>query len=186
MPLMENDLIAFVGARVVAQGPPPTVAIAVKRVASRPNHEPILIFDVVTSAPVDLDLRGSDAEVVARLEPGPVKRSPGRPKLGVVPREVTLLPRHWDWLNEQPGGASVTLRKLVEAARASSADADRARRAKEAAYRFMAAMAGDRPGFEEAIRALFAGDVAKVQRLIARWPAGIRTHVDSFLGRIGS
>ncbi len=74
-------------------------------------------------------------------------RGRGRPKLGVVAREVTLLPRHWDWLNAQPGGASVALRKLVEQARRANGDADRARAAREAAYHFMSAMAGDLPAF---------------------------------------
>jgi hypothetical protein len=85
-----------------------------------------------------------------------------------------LLPRHWDWLNEQPGGASVTLRKLVDQARHASVDSDRVRKAKEATYRFILDMAGDRVGFEEATRALFAGDRARFGRLVDRWPADIR------------
>jgi hypothetical protein len=103
-------------------------------------------------------------------------RGRGRPKLGVVAREVTLLPRHWDWLNTQPGGASVALRKLVEEARRTSGDRDRTRAAQEAAYHFMSAIAGDLPGFEEATRALFAYDRRRFGDLVAQWPEDVRDH----------
>ncbi|MGB6081560.1 MAG: DUF2239 family protein, partial [Xanthobacteraceae bacterium] len=99
------------------------------------------------------------------------------PKLGVVAREVTLLPRHWDWLSMQPGGASVALRKLVEEARRRNGDHDRARMARDAAYHFMSTMAGNLPGFEEASRALFASDRHRFAELIASWPPDIRDHI---------
>ena len=105
------------------------------------------------------------------------RTGPGRPKLGVVGREVTLLPRHWDWLAAQPGGASVTLRKLVEAARKERQGPQAIRRAQDAAYRFMHALAGDLPGFEEATRALYAWDVERMRGLIERWPPDVRDHV---------
>jgi hypothetical protein len=104
-------------------------------------------------------------------------RGRGRPRLGVVAREVTLLPRHWEWLNAQPGGASVALRKLVDDARRSSGDRDRQRAARDAAYHFMSAMAGNLPHFEEASRALFADDRRRFTGQIATWPADIRDHV---------
>ena len=104
-------------------------------------------------------------------------RGPGRPKLGVIAREITLLPRHWEWLAQQPGSASVALRRLVEEARRSGEDNDRVRRAQDAAYRFMSAMAGNRPHYEEAIRALFANDAARFRELIAEWPADVRDHM---------
>jgi hypothetical protein len=103
-------------------------------------------------------------------------RGPGRPKLGVVAREVTLLPRHWDWLNSQPGGASVTLRKLVEQARRASEGRDRVRQSQDAANRFMSAIAGDLPGFEEATRALFAANTGRFDECVASWPADVRDH----------
>ena len=103
-------------------------------------------------------------------------RGPGRPKLGVVAREITLLARHWDYLTRQPGGASVTLRKLVDEARKVNATRDRVREAQEAAYRFMTALAGDEPGFEEALRALFASNEARFSEVTASWPADIRDH----------
>ena len=106
----------------------------------------------------------------------PAPRSPGRPKLGVVAREVTLLPRHWEWLAAQPGSASVALRKLVEAARKAGVDDDRSRLARDATYRFAATMAGNEPGFEEATRALYAGDRARFEELVGGWPADVRDH----------
>jgi hypothetical protein len=110
-------------------------------------------------------------------EPASEPRRRGRPKLGVVAREVTLLPRHWEWLNAQPGGASVALRKLVEAARRANGDKDRSRAARDAAYHFMSAMAGNLPQFEEACRALFAGDHRRFTTLIAAWPGDVRDHI---------
>jgi hypothetical protein len=173
------DCTAFVGRKIVASGPLEEVALAVKQ---RLRHDPTiapLVFSDATGRPIDLDLRGTDEAVVQRLEdhpahgPRPV-RTPGRPKLGVVAREVTLLPRHWDWLHSQPGGASVALRRLVDEARHASPIADKIRRAREATYRFMTAVAGNEPGYEEATRALFAGNSERYYALIAGWPADVK------------
>ena len=174
--------IAFSGATRVAAGELAAVALAAKRLADAAPAAPLLVFDARTSEPVELDLRGSESDVIARLgldEPpqAPQPRSPGRPKLGVVAREVTLLPRHWEWLSSQPGGASVTLRKLVEVARKQSSGPDRRRAAQESTYRFALTMAGNEPGFEEATRALYAGDESRFEELIESWPADIRDHV---------
>jgi uncharacterized protein len=186
---MTDHFTAFEGQRRLAAGALADVALAVKRAEQRPASEPVLIFNDATGRAIDLDLRGNTEDVLARLarhssapstaeaETQAEPRGRGRPKLGVVAREVTLLPRHWEWLNAQPGGASVALRKLVEQARRAGGDADRARAARDAAYHFMSAMAGDFPGFEEASRALFAGDRRTFTRLIANWPADIRDHV---------
>src|SRR6185437_1330760 len=174
------DCTAFVGPEIVAAGALEEVALAVKQ---RLRHDPTanpLVFDDTTGRPIDLDLRGSDEAIVQRLEDHPVHgaktpvRGPGRPKLGVVAREVTLLPRHWDWLNSQPGGASVVLRRLVDEARHANPVAERVRRAREATYRFMTAVAGNEPGYEEATRALFAGDRAHYDARIAGWPRDVR------------
>jgi hypothetical protein len=175
---------AFDSHRRLVSGPLHAAALAVKRAAESGAPGPLLVFDDTTGRVVDVDTRGTETEVVARLSrdtpaPGPAEGEPrrrGRPKLGVVAREVTLLPRHWDWLAAQPGGASVALRKLVEEARRGSADADRRRAARDAAYRFMSAMAGDLPGFEEAARALFADDRERFGALVAAWPADVRDH----------
>jgi hypothetical protein len=159
------------------------VALAVKRASGAGVVDPILVFDDDTGAAVDFDLRGDEAAIAARMTPPATEpRGRGRPKLGVVAREVTLLPRHWDWLAAQPGGASVALRKLVEAARKDADGADARRAARDAAYRFMSAMAGDQPGFEEAARALFAGDADRLAREAADWPADVRAHLLALLG----
>ncbi|OYX34472.1 MAG: hypothetical protein B7Y99_05500 [Caulobacterales bacterium 32-69-10] len=176
------SFVLFAGPVRVAAGALPEVAAAAKRVRDEDPFAVIVVFDRETAEVVDLDLRGDEQDVIAqhtRPETSAAKR--GRPKLGVVSREVTLLPRHWDWLARQPGGASTTLRRLVEAARKADAGAAQAR--SEAAYRFMSAMAGDRPGFEEAARALFAGDRPRLTALLSQWPADVGDEVLSFLGR---
>jgi hypothetical protein len=141
----------------------------------------VLIFDAQTSEPADIDFEGDDSAVRERLalreSAKAARRGPGRPRLGVVAREVTLLPRHWQWLGDQPGGASVALRRLVDEARKTSGDEDRARQAREAAYRFMSATLGDAPNFEEATRALFANDKSRFEKLIARWPRDLKQHL---------
>lgn len=166
---------AFSGARRLATGSPAEVARAAK--AAHDAGEVVLVFSHHDARPVEFDLRGDLSDVLARLEPvAPEKRGPGRPKLGVAAREVTLLPRHWDWLASQPGGASVTLRKLVETALREADGPDRARRAKEAAYRFMTAVGGDLPRYEEATRTLFAGDWTAFDAAIEVWPTDVRDH----------
>jgi hypothetical protein len=176
---------AFEGPRRLVSGPLHQVALAVK-LAEQRAAERVAIFSDATGRAIDLDLRGSDDEIVARLPATPAPaaleapsepRGRGRPKLGVVAREVTLLPRHWEWLTTQPGGASVSLRKLVEAARRANGDKDRSRAARDAAYHFMSAMAGNLPGFEEASRALFADERRRFTSLIAAWPDDIRDHI---------
>jgi hypothetical protein len=179
---------SFQGHRRLASGPLHVVALAAKLAIERDNTKPNLIFDDSTGRAIDIDTRGSDDDVLARYAPAPageesepeaaseVPRGRGRPKLGVVAREVTLLPRHWEWLAGQPGGPSVVLRKLVEEARRTHAERDKARANQERAYQFMLAMAGDMPGFEEATRALFANDAAKFAELITAWPADVRAH----------
>jgi uncharacterized protein len=179
---------AFIGQQRLASGPLAEVALAVMKASRGSAEASILIFDDANGRPLDLDLRGTERDIVARLpQPAPdpetaadgpaEPRGRGRPKLGVVAREVTLLPRHWEWLGAQPGGASVALRKLVEAARRSSGDLDRSRAARDAAYHFMSAMAGNLPGFEEASRALFADNRRGFVGLIAGWPGDIRDHI---------
>jgi hypothetical protein len=182
---MTDHFTAFQGSHLLAAGPLAEVALAVKHAGDDASAPPILIFNDVTGRAVDFDLRGSDADVVARLQQ-PAKsgttspdtpRGRGRPKLGVVAREVTLLPRHWDWLSVQPGGASVALRKLIDETRRTSGDRDRSRAARDAAYHFMSAIAGNLANFEEASRALFAGDRRRLAGLIAGWPEDIRDHI---------
>jgi hypothetical protein len=192
--------IAFADDKRIAEGDLRDVARDIKRASDKAPGHTILVFDSETSEPVDIDLRGTVDDVLsrlpetfgqkARLHAAPdgiaaqspqqssrdPTRGPGRPKLGVVPREITLLPRHWDWLALQPGGASVTLRKLVEDARKAHGSKDRIRKAHETTYRFASAMAGDRPHYEDAMRALFASDGERFEALTKGWPPDIRDH----------
>jgi hypothetical protein len=187
---------AFAGPRRIASGDLRKVALKVKEVIDGGRSDLVLIFDDATGEQIDVDIRGTDEDVLRRLsrepndatpvegdEPadGQAPRGPGRPRLGVVAREVTLLPRHWEWLNGQPGGASVALRKLVEEARRENQGRDRVRRAQEAAYRFMVAMGGNLPDFEEASRALFANRPERVETLIHDWPGDIREYLTGLI-----
>lgn len=177
---------AFAGSQRIATGDLMQVTLSAKAFADSGETVPVLAFDDTTGHPVELDLRGSVDNIMERLierMPVAVPRAPGRPKLGVVAREVTLLPRHWEWLASQPGGASVALRKLVEDARRGHATRDSLREAQDAAYRFMSAMAGNLPDFEEASRALFASDRKRFAELIAAWPADLRDHVARMAAR---
>jgi len=178
---------AFDGTRLIAQGPLVDVAMQVKAAMKESPTGAFLIFDDATGAVIELDLRGRQRDILARLvergggqqkkraegEPATLPAR-GRPRLGVVAREVTLLPRHWEWLAAEPGGASQALRRLVDQAR--NAPGGNARAAEAAAYRFMSAMAGNFPDFEEASRALFAGDLDRLAELIAGWPGDVRDY----------
>jgi hypothetical protein len=186
---VQTSWIAFAHGKCVASGAPRKVATELKAFVDSNPEVNVLVLDAVTSESVEIDLRGSMSTVLRRLpklptsevavivaSKTPATRAAGRPKLGVIAREVTLLPRHWEWLATQPGGASVALRKLVEHAQHANRHEDRVRQAREAAYRFMSVMAGNEPGFEEATRALFASDLARLRELIKKWPADIRKH----------
>lgn len=202
-PSLTGPSTAFQAERIIASGPLVEVALAVRAFAKGLDDAPVLVFDDSTGAVVDLDLRGTDAEIVARLAerfpPAPPPgggaeppftaetaeagaRGRGRPKLGVVAREVTLLPRQWEWLAAQPGGASQVLRRLVDAARRADGGESARRSRHEAAYRFLSALAGDLPDFEEATRALFAGNGEGFAARTAEWPADIRSHARKLAG----
>jgi uncharacterized protein len=195
------SVTAFAGTRLIARGAALDVALAVKAALEQGESASVLIFDDRDATQVEFDLRGRPADVAARLAADAAwqaqtattsettqdaasedagddaPRGRGRPKLGVVAREVTLLPRHWDWLAAQPGGASVVLRKLVETARHASEAKDRVRTSREAVHRFMTALAGNLPGYEEALRALYAGERARFEAWSVDWPEGVRDYV---------
>ncbi|MFB3304643.1 DUF2239 family protein [Pseudomonas sp. AMR01] len=140
-----------------------------------------LVFDDATGTQVDYPWPAGyapeqPAQEDTDAEP-PASPCVGRPKLGVVAREVTLLPRHWEWLGQQHGGASAALRRLVDEARTDHASRDQMRQAKDASYRFMSAIGGDLPGFEDASRALFADDAANFSSKIAQWPNDVQTYL---------
>ena len=173
---MEEDApvyVAFANERTIASGPLRTLLPSLKSHIDREAGETLLCFDVATGAQVDFDLRGSIEEILAREAP---PRARGRPKLGVSSREVSLLPRHWEWLERQPNGASAALRRLVEQASRQESGRDTSQRIRSALSRFLSAMAGDRPGYEEACRALFARETARFEDLTAPWPPDIRSY----------
>lgn len=173
-------LVAFAGFRQVAAGDRAQVVSALRKLSATEGTL-VRVFNDATGERIDLDLR-PEAEVApsptaaaeAPATEASAARPVGRPKLGVVAREVTLLPRHWEWLGSQPGGASVTLRRLVDESRKANEGRVSVRASRENAYRFMSEMAGDLPGFEEASRALFAGDKPKFENLVAPWPEDLR------------
>ncbi|NMC82536.1 MAG: DUF2239 family protein [Armatimonadetes bacterium] len=188
---------AFEGYRRIASGTLADVAVQAKTAMDKGPSAPVLIFDDTTGEHIEVDYRGTVADVRARLMPaegtlsdesteaeaeGP--RGPGRPKLGVVAHEVTLLPLHWDWLYSQPGGASVALRKLVEQARKDNEEKDRLRIAQEAAYRFMSALAGNLPNFEEALRAFYNGNGERFEELISVWPVDVRDYTLRLISKV--
>lgn len=165
---------AFVGPRKLAAGEQRSLLRSIKQHLDR-GGEPVLIFDDRNGRQVEFDFSGSLEQVLAREATEP-KAGPGRPKLGVVSREISLLPRHWEWLEQQPNGISAALRRLVDEARTHEPEKERARLAREAAGKFMWAMAGNLAGFEEASRALYAGDEKRLRALSRRWPKDIREH----------
>jgi hypothetical protein len=193
---------AFAGDHRLTTGSLGDVAVAARRRLAEDPRAALLVFDDATGRMVEVDLRSDDdarrgaqemeewlatraaGEAATSLEPAavrrpaasPTQRGRGRPKLGVVAKEVTLLPRHWAWLAAQRGGASATLRRLVEEARKNSGRQDQVRRAQDVAYRFMSAMGGDLPGYEEAIRALFAGNAERFDAELRAWPVDLGTH----------
>ena len=184
--------VAFHGTTCIAQGSLPEVIRGARTAMAADGLVPVLVFDARTSEQIDF---GPDGDLPDRATPAPTPdhhtsvtspklSGPGRPRPGVVAREVTLLPRHWEWLASQPDGASVVLRRLVDQARRDALPLDTVRKGQECSYRFMAAMAGNLPGFEAASRALFAGRAADFASRIAAWPPDLRAHVQRLAGPV--
>ncbi|MCZ8256121.1 MAG: DUF2239 family protein [Bacteroidia bacterium] len=168
-------LVAFAGFQQIAAGDRTQLVDALRKLPT--THDTLVrVFNDATGERIDLDLRPEAQPVPspAPAEEAAAPRPVGRPKLGVVAREVTLLPRHWEWLGSQPGGASVTLRRLIDESRKASEGRVSVRASRENAYRFMSEMAGNFAGFEEATRALFAGDKTRFEDLVAPWPEDVR------------
>jgi len=172
----EQTYTAFKGQTMIAAGTLGQVLPELKKRFDADKGVMMLVFDDATGRQVDFDLRGSLAQVLARVLPGK-QAGPGRPKLGVVSREISLLPRHWEWLEQQPSGASAALRRLVDEARHREQGRQRVRLTLDAAARFMSAMAGNLAGFEEAARALYAKDRARLEDLTRKWPGDVREHM---------
>jgi hypothetical protein len=178
----EKSYAAFTGERLIAAGGLESVLTKVKHKLDKDQADQLLIFDEQTGQQAEFDFRGTLEQMLARELPKPVAQGPGRPRLGVVSREVSLLPTHWAWLEDQPNGISAALRRVVDEASKRDPDKQRARKAREAAGRFLTALAGNRPGFEEAMRALYAGDRTQVEALTQRWPKAIRMQLGRMMG----
>ena len=187
------QFIAFQDNRRIATGPLAEMSLRLQALMTTSPNARVLVFDASSSEQIDIDHSGTPEQMLQALAVAhpaamcsatpdtpckPAPAGPGRPKLGVVAREVTLLPRHWEWLGSQPGGASVALRKLVDLARRDNQGQEVVRLARESAYRFMSAMAGDRVGFEDAARALFAGERQRFVSTVAAWPRDIGEHLN--------
>jgi hypothetical protein len=175
---------AFAGVNILANGKLEDIALTVKRHLKKYSNERILIFSDSTGKEMDLNLSGTEAAVLERLKmfrttetPEPLTNGPGRPKLGVVAREISLLPRHWEWLETQAGGASAALRRLIDDARKNPSAKEIVQKSQERVYRFMTTMAGDLPNYEDALRSLYSKDKKNFQKLIYSWPADIRYHI---------
>jgi len=167
---------AFVGERLVAAGALEELLPKLKTTFDRNQNTLFLIFDDETGVQVDFDLRGTVAEVLARNCRNSPQTGPGRPRLGVVSREITLLPRHWEWLGLQPNGASAAIRRLIDEARKREPAKMRRQQAMHATEHFLFAMAGNLPGYEEVSRALYRGDGQRFAELMATWPKDVRNY----------
>lgn len=179
---MEKNYIAFEGTTLFAQGSALEVALKIKKRLMKDENTMILIFEEKTGKQIDLNLSGSINDIQKRFANKPELKnndSPkvGRPKLGVVSKEISLLPRHWEWLASQSTSASVTLRRLVEEAQRRNKDVDVIRLSQEATNRFMTAMAGDLLGYEDALRALYAREQKTFEKYLSSWPKDIREQI---------
>lgn len=181
---------AFEGTKILASGRLDEVAIKVRSRSKANSTATILIFSDATGKEMDIDLRGSESDMLERLkvfisdEKELPATGPGRPKLGVVAREVSLLPRHWEWLATQPGGASGTLRRLIEDTQKNPSAREILREAQERTHKFMTAIAGNLADYEEALRALYAKDKKQFQSLIHSWPKDVRDHSNKLAAAI--
>ena len=176
---------AFEEVHLLSQGALEEVVIAVKRRLKSKPEASILVFSDLTGKQMDFDLRGSEKEVIQRLkiylDPGApaAPTGPGRPKLGVVAREISLLPRHWEWLSTQSGGASAVLRRLVETEMKGTNQREKIKQAQECTYRFLSSIAGNLPHYEEVLRALFAKDKKEFKESMSGWPIDLKEHAIS-------
>jgi hypothetical protein len=174
-PTVDPSYTAFAGHKLIASGTREEMLRAAQRFLDRTGDQ-LLIFEASSGRQVDFDFRGTIAEVVERAKDS-IKSGPGRPKLGVISREVSLLPRHWDWLESQPNGASAAIRKLIDQARHSETGIERGRHVRNAIGRFLWSMAGNFPNFEEVARALDAREDSRLDGLMSSWPKDVRSYV---------
>ena len=157
------SVTVFLKGEVLTRGSVEQVVPQMRTLPPLERASDLLAFDDDTGRQVDFDLR-PEAEAA---------RPRGRPSLGVEAKEVTLLPRHWEWLSHQRGGASATLRKLVEEALRKGRTA---KDCHDAAYRFLQVMAGDLPHFDDAMREMYNGNRVGYDHFTYDWPKDVRDH----------
>jgi|TARA_B110000879_G_scaffold21779_1_gene27840 hypothetical protein len=170
---MSESVFAFAGEKLIAEGLTVEVKGKIQNLVDRQN---VLVFDQDNGRQISLIFdQESASELSSSSEGRPaLKNKPGRPKLGVVGREITLLPRHWEWLDGQRGGASATLRRLIDQCRAENMGQDMIRLAQDSTNRFIYAIAGNLSNFEEAVRALYGNNPDRFAECMRLWPADIR------------
>lgn len=180
---------AFNNNEILAQGSLETIALAVRQKVKEDKNASILIFSDLTGRQIDIDISGTEKQVLERLKIYSSNKTPqvsagaGRPKLGVIPREISLLPHHWEWLINQDGGSSGIIRKLIDD-KIKSTSPDKVKIAQERAYKFLSAIGGNLPNFDEATRYLYRKDKEKFQELTSSWPKGIVKHSMALLGGV--
>lgn len=183
-PSEELTYAAFKKEKLIAEGDLKKVILKTKRELMRSPESAILIFSNETGKTMDFNFQGSENEVLSRLEVflepkieiDPKEKKVGRPSLGVISREVSLLPKHWEWLACQSGGASAEIRRLVEKAMKQTQAASTVKMAQEKTFRFLNTIAGNFPNFEEAIRSLYRRDLNAFEQIIKFWPVDIKDH----------
>ncbi|WP_444923169.1 DUF2239 family protein [Microbulbifer sp. DLAB2-AF] len=170
------EYIAIERQQLIARG---TLESIVRQVKSRETPLEPMVFSTDNCQRIEIDWQGDIETVLTRLKPSttPTSAKRGRPKLGVISKEVTLLPRHWEWLRQQPGGASVILRKLVEQAQKDISLEERITTSQHQLDRFMLQVVGDAPGFEDASRSLYRNSKVSFEKAIRAWPEEIKHFV---------
>lgn len=174
---------AFGNEKLIAHGSLDEVVLKIKRWNDKNTTASLLVFNDFTGKTMEFDLRGSEKDVLQKIEMfipqdvSAVSPGPGRPKLGVITREVSLLPQHWEWLASQPEGASAALRKLVEGAKKNLVMKESVKQVQERAYKIMSILAGDLPQYEEALRSLYRKNEENFKQHIAMWSPDIKDYV---------
>ena len=158
----------------IGQGELTDVALAAHRFLRTHPDQSALILQDSTCQIIDLDLSGDEALLERKANHYPIRsQAPVPDSKDPITGEITLLPRHWQWLAEQGGNASATLRRLIDEARRDpkqKAD-NECRRRQQLTYRFCQALCGDFQGYEDALRALYAADKDSFKTHISTWPA---------------
>lgn len=138
----------------------------------------VLVFNDQTGQQIDLDLSGSEDDLKQRYTEVEYVKKVGRPKLGVISREITLQQKHWNWLDQQSSSASAVIRKLIDKELNDPSSESNIMLAKQAIDHFMLAMLGNMPNYEEATRALYQGNKSHFLALIHNYPKDLKVYLE--------